>query len=186
MRSLLSNKAWRQRFRRSPSWQDRRRGGADGGTRTRTLTEKQIFLPLRLSPPPKRSWSGLSLRHSLTALGATRLVSTPSEPATSPAGLGSGSAWATPLAFPEFGRFYAADFPAGTPMKSAASTISPRPQWLHLYLFRCPVDNSAVGMACNQPSATGFTPFAPPGAGPVLLELAAMRHWFWHCRRGRS
>ncbi len=26
--------------------------GADGGTRTRTLREKQIFLPLRLSPPP--------------------------------------------------------------------------------------------------------------------------------------
>jgi hypothetical protein len=26
--------------------------GADRGTRTRTLTEKQIFLPLRLSPPP--------------------------------------------------------------------------------------------------------------------------------------
>jgi len=27
-----------------------------------------------------------------------------------------------PLAFPEFGRFYSADFPTGTPMKSAAST----------------------------------------------------------------
>gem|GEM_PF-6316064 len=26
--------------------------GADGGTRTRTLIEKQIFIPLRLSPPP--------------------------------------------------------------------------------------------------------------------------------------
>lgn len=26
--------------------------GADDGTRTRTLTEKQIFVPLRLSPPP--------------------------------------------------------------------------------------------------------------------------------------
>lgn len=26
--------------------------GADDGTRTRTLKEKQIFMPLRLSPPP--------------------------------------------------------------------------------------------------------------------------------------
>ncbi len=28
------------------------KAGAGGGTRTRTLIEKQIFLPLRLSPPP--------------------------------------------------------------------------------------------------------------------------------------
>src|SRR5215475_5265483 len=40
---------------------------------------EQIFVPLRLSPPPcRRSWSGLSLRHSPSALGAARLVSTPS------------------------------------------------------------------------------------------------------------
>jgi len=40
------------------------------------------------------------------------------------AGLGSGLAWGTcPLAFPDFERFYSADFPAGTPvLKSAAST----------------------------------------------------------------
>jgi hypothetical protein len=50
--------------------------------------EKQIFLPPRLSPPPDwRSWSGLSLRHSLPTVGAARLVSTPS-----PKGLGSGLA----------------------------------------------------------------------------------------------
>ena len=80
--------------------------------------EKQIFLPLRLSPPPfkkkGRSWSGLSLRLGRLALGAPRLVSTPSRDP----GLGSGLAWADrPLAFPEFGRFYAADFPAGTPIE---------------------------------------------------------------------
>src|SRR3984893_5937112 len=41
--------------------------------------EKQIFVPPRLSPPPHwRSWSGLSLRHSLPTVGAARLVSTPS------------------------------------------------------------------------------------------------------------
>ena len=50
--------------------------------------EKQIFVPPRLSPPPhRRSWSGLSLRQGLPAVGATRLVSTPS-----PEGLGSGLA----------------------------------------------------------------------------------------------
>ena len=60
--------------------------GADGGTRTRTPFEKQIFVPLRLSPPPdRRSWSGLSLRQGLPTVGASRLVSTPS-----PEGLGSG------------------------------------------------------------------------------------------------
>src|SRR5262245_52737732 len=51
--------------------------------------EKQIFVPLRLSPPPRwRSWSGLSLRHSLSTPGAARLVSTPSPGE----GLGSGLA----------------------------------------------------------------------------------------------
>jgi hypothetical protein len=50
--------------------------------------EKQIFVPLRLSPPPSwRSWSGLSLRRGLSTVGAARLVSTPS-----PEGLGSGLA----------------------------------------------------------------------------------------------
>lgn len=77
---------------------------------------KQIFVPLRLSPPPLgRSWSGLSLRRGLPALGAARPVSTPSPVAGSlardrPGAVGS-------LAFPEFERFYAADFPAGTPIE---------------------------------------------------------------------
>jgi hypothetical protein len=48
------------------------------------------------------------------ALGATRPVSTPSPNR----GLGSGLAWGvSPLAFPDFERFYSADFPTGTPVK---------------------------------------------------------------------
>ena len=46
--------------------------------------EKQIFVPLRLSPPPnRRSWSGLSLRHGLptvVALGQERVVGGTHEP----------------------------------------------------------------------------------------------------------
>ena len=65
--------------------------------------EKQIFLPLRLSPPPFKErafvvWTIPSpWRHRLlgvAALGAPRLVSTPSRLR---AGLGSGLAWARRL-----------------------------------------------------------------------------------------
>src|SRR6266436_2816265 len=72
---------------------------------------EQIFIPLRLSPPPlRRSWSGLSLRHSLPAVGAARLVSTPS-----PEGAWLGIGLGCPLAFPDFEQFYSTSFPAGTP-----------------------------------------------------------------------
>ena len=37
-----------------------------------------IFFPLRLSPPLAGSWAGARLHHGLTALGARRLLSTPS------------------------------------------------------------------------------------------------------------
>src|SRR5689334_22117064 len=37
-----------------------------------------IFLPLRLSPPLSGSWSGARLHHGPAALGARRLLSTPS------------------------------------------------------------------------------------------------------------
>src|SRR6266436_1599664 len=58
--------------------------------------EKQIFVPPRLSPPPRRrSWSGLSLRHSLPTVGAARLVSTPS-----PAGAWLGIGLGRTLSFP--------------------------------------------------------------------------------------
>jgi hypothetical protein len=58
--------------------------------------EKQIFIPLRLSPPPG-GVRGLDYPFAIAkriqplALGATRLVSTPSKPA-GPASLGSGLA----------------------------------------------------------------------------------------------
>jgi hypothetical protein len=70
-----------------------------------------------------RSWSGLSLHHGVAALGAARLVSTPSRL----------RAWLgiTSEGFPEFEQFYSGDFPPGTQsLKSGASTIPPRPQAL--------------------------------------------------------
>jgi len=49
----------------------------------RHALRRGIFFPLRLSPPPspkkRRSWAGARLHHSLSALGARRLLSTPSE-----------------------------------------------------------------------------------------------------------
>ena len=64
--------------------------GADGGTRTRTLIEKQIFLPLRLSPPPL-GVRGLDCPFAMAfrPIGAARPVSTPSLLQ----GFGSGLAW---------------------------------------------------------------------------------------------
>src|ERR1700691_5055370 len=68
-----------------------------------------------------RSWSGLSLHHGVAALGAARLVSTPS-----PVGAWLGIA---SEGFPEFGQFYSGNFLPGTQKsKSGASTIPPRPQ----------------------------------------------------------
>lgn len=56
----------------------------------------------------RRSWSGLSLRHSPKALDAARLVSTPSRPET-------GLARDRHLTgFPDFERFYVRDFPRRT------------------------------------------------------------------------
>ncbi len=49
----------------------------------RHALRRGIFFPLRLSPPPspkkRRSWAGARLHHSLSAVGARRLLSTPSE-----------------------------------------------------------------------------------------------------------
>ena len=67
-----------------------------------------------------RSWSGLSLHRGVAALGAARLVSTPSRL----------RAWLgiTSKGFPEFEQFYIGDFSPCTQMlKSGASTIPPRP-----------------------------------------------------------
>lgn len=116
-----------------PARRGRAEVGADDGTRTRTLIEKQIFVPLRLSPPPgaaaRRSWSGLSLRP-----GWRSFRRRPSSLYTflrggrRPGGRaveGLARDWLRmrslertgPLAFPDFERFYRADFPAGTPIE---------------------------------------------------------------------
>jgi hypothetical protein len=69
-----------------------------------------IFVPLRLSPPAsRRSWPGARLRPSLPALGARRLLSTPSRLH----GLGSASARSGSRAFAEFDGFRSARFRAG-------------------------------------------------------------------------
>lgn len=68
-------------------------------------------------------WSGLSLHHALSGLGAARLVSTPSA-------ISCGLARDYQLkGFPEFEQFYISDFSLSTQFgfKSVASTIPPRP-----------------------------------------------------------
>jgi len=73
-----------------------------------------------------RSWSGLSLHLGVAALGAARLVSTPSR---CRAWLGIASE-----GFPEFEQFYIGSFPPSTQsLKSGASTIPPRPRTPELY-----------------------------------------------------
>ena len=65
-----------QRQGRLPNWCPRPESN-------RHALRRGIFFPLRLSPPPspkkRRSWAGARLHHSLSALGARRLLSTPSE-----------------------------------------------------------------------------------------------------------
>lgn len=75
-------------------------------------------MPLRLSPPSRsrRSWPGLSLHRGVAALGAARLVSTPSRRSElQRAWLGIAIS-----GFPEFEQFYIPGFPGGT-----QSSLSP-------------------------------------------------------------
>jgi hypothetical protein len=78
--------------------------------------KKQIFVPLRLSPPPL-GVRGLDCPFTV-AISGVRCH--PSSLYTFPqpgAWLGIGLGRLSPLAFPDFERFYSADFPAGTPIK---------------------------------------------------------------------
>ena len=76
---------------------------------------------------PACLWSGLYLHPGAFALGAARLVSTPSLKPSGPERLARDCQL---KGFPEFGQFYSSGFPEGTQMlKSLASTISPRPLW---------------------------------------------------------
>ena len=88
--------------------------GADGGTRTRIPLRGADFLTTSAfaAALERRSWSGLSLRPSAIAVGAARLVSTPSL-ARAWLGIGLGR----PLAFPDFERFCSTSFPVGTPIE---------------------------------------------------------------------
>ncbi|MFB2551561.1 hypothetical protein [Ensifer soli] len=71
--------------------------GADDGTRTRTLSERQIFVPLRLSPPPF-GVRGLDCPFAMAKRGFRRR---PSSLYTFPfKGLGSGSALGLPFSVP--------------------------------------------------------------------------------------
>jgi hypothetical protein len=71
-----------------------------------------IFLPLRLSPPTRMRclWSGARLHHSLAAVGARRLLSTPSQPLDW-AWLGVGSGAEASRAFAEFDGLHFGRFP---------------------------------------------------------------------------
>lgn len=92
----------------SLSWCGRRDSNPHSHRETDFLTTSAFAAAVR------RLWSGLSLRHDPSALGAARPVSTPSPYR----GLGSGLAWGmSPLAFPDFERFYSTDFPVGTPIE---------------------------------------------------------------------
>src|SRR5450631_2499009 len=66
-----------------------------------------IFLPLRLSPPLAGSWSGARLHHRLAALGARRLLSTPSSIA---GGLARCSLGLASRAFAEFDGLHLGNF----------------------------------------------------------------------------
>ncbi len=93
--------------------------GADDGTRTRTLTEKQIFVP-----PDFRRRLMTFVVWTVPSPLPEGFRRRPSSLYTFPEGawLGIGLGYC-PLAFPDFERFYSADFPAGTPiLKFAAST----------------------------------------------------------------
>ena len=71
-----------------------------------------IFLPLRLSPPAhtRCSWSGARLHHSLAAVGARRLLSTPSQ-TVAWAWLGVGSDAEASRAFADFDGLHFRRFP---------------------------------------------------------------------------
>jgi len=100
--------------------------GADGGTRTPTPLREQIFLTTSAFAAAIYGVRGLDYPFAI-AVGRRRR---PSSLYTFPSGAWLGIGLGGPLAFPEFERFYSAGFPAGTPMKSAASTLSPRPRWI--------------------------------------------------------
>lgn len=113
------------------------------------------FIPLRLSPPLARSWSGLSLHHEPKPLGAARPVSTH---------------------FPEFLRGLARDWHAGSPAKRPptlsgliAKVSQSNPQLRNPVLYpaelRGPEDIARSSIA--HPICPGNRKLAPPKAASV-------------------
>ena len=94
-----------QRQGRLPNWCPRPESN-------RHAFRRGIFLPLRLSPPAhtRCSWSGARLHHSLAAVGARRLLSTPSQ-TVAWAWLGVGSDAEASRAFADFDGLHFRRFP---------------------------------------------------------------------------
>ena len=139
-----SGSSGRSRWRTWPEapWCGRRDSNPHSLTRSRFSC--RFGFRRRPSLKDRRSWSGLSLRHSVAALGAPRLVSTPSR---NP-GLARDWLGLSPLAFPEFGRFYAADFPAGTPIEVCC-----------VYHFATSAGGASVSAGAGEPQAWGCVCF---------------------------
>src|SRR6516165_8689601 len=101
-------------------------GKLGAGDRNRTgtgLSALRIFLPATaFAAATRRLWSGLSLHHGVAAVGAARLVSTPSR----------FQAWLgiTSEGFPDFEQFCILGFPGSTQvgLSPLRLPISPRPR----------------------------------------------------------
>ena len=101
-------------------------GKPGAGDRNRTgtgLSALRIFLPATaFAAATRRLWSGLSLHHGVAAVGAARLVSTPSR----------FQAWLgiTSEGFPDFEQFCILGFPGSTQvgLSPLRLPISPRPR----------------------------------------------------------
>jgi len=101
-------------------------GKPGAGDRNRTgtgLSALRIFLPATaFAAATRRLWSGLSLHHGVAAVGAARLVSTPS----------CFQAWLgiTSEGFPDFEQFCILGFPGSTQvgLSPLRLPISPRPR----------------------------------------------------------
>jgi len=113
-----------------------------------------IFVPLRLSPPPlasrRRSWSGARLHPGLAAVGARRLLSTPSRPEA-----GLARRWrglVQPRAFADFDGRHPAGFPGGAQIVSSPLCLPISPLGRERGA-RCRLVRRSRGATINHPQA---------------------------------